>query len=139
MISRDTEISLFTVSLHSLPSVVPSQVLNFDTNIFFISKIIIFLTVLLRLGDTQSCQRTWILWEGDRGESYGAVWFGSHSTSSCKSFVMFAYIVAAWKVNDRHSAKVIRFPPIDFCFQIWSRSFTIVICLLTEPVLIFFF
>lgn len=31
--------------------------------------------------EIQSCQRTWILWEGERGESYGAVWFGSHISS----------------------------------------------------------
>lgn len=38
--------------LHSSPSVVPSQILDFGTNIFFVSKIVIFLTVMLRLGDT---------------------------------------------------------------------------------------
>lgn len=84
MISRDTEMGLCQCHSHSLPSVVPSQALNFDTNIFFISKITIFLTALLRLGDTQSWPRAWLLWEGDRGESYGAVWFGSHIMSSCK-------------------------------------------------------
>lgn len=49
--------------------------------------------------EIQSCQRTWILWEGERGESYGAVWFGSH-ISSCKTICHVSYIMAAWNVND---------------------------------------
>lgn len=132
--------------MHSLPSVVPSQVLNFDTNIFLISKITIFLTVLLRLGDTQSCQRTWILWEGDRGESYGAVWFGSHIISSCTIIrhvcVHHGSMKSEWKTFYKsdsigsHSTKAILW---IYAFKIWCRDFIIVICLLTEPVPTLFF
>lgn len=135
--------SLCQCHLHSLPSGVPSQALNFDTNIFFISKITIFLTALLRLGDTQSCPRAWLLWEGDRGESYGAVWFGSHIMSSCTIIrhvcVYHGSMRSEWQTSCRNDL-------ISSCgfllLKICCRSLIIVICLLIESVLsflVFFF
>lgn len=55
-----------------------------------------------------------------------------------KSFVIFAYIMAAWKVNDGPLGNDQR-SSCEFLFlKLWQWNFIIAICLLTESMLIFF-
>lgn len=81
------------MSLHSLPSVVTSQVLNFDTNIFFISKITIFHSPAAF--GRYSHVNVHELYEKEIEvrvtEQCGLAAIFRHA----KSFVMFAYLVAA--------------------------------------------
>lgn len=88
--------------------------------------------------EIQSCQRTWILWEGERGESYGAVWFGSH-ISSCKVICHLCLHHGSMESEWQAFWEMTRGPFVDLFSKSWYWSFIIVICLLTESMLIFFF
>lgn len=139
MLSRDTEIGLFTVSLHSLPSVVPAKSLILILIYFSFQKLQYF---------SQSCCVWEIHCHVNVHEFYEkeievrvmeqcglvAILLHHANHSSC--------LHTSWQ-HEKWMIGILQtwsdFLLWIFALKIWSRSFTIVICLLTEPVLISFF